>query len=477
MNKKTGILLAIITLCALLIRTYFLARSDLNTYEYNVLLLALRPLSDISYHATSIAHHPLYYYLLRGWLSLVRPMDISGKLFTMLCNIALLVAIPLFSLHKKAVFNKEVALLTALIIAVSPLHIFYSHYVSLYGFFTLIALLSNILFLMFAREEKLSYAVWYVIFTTIMLYTQICGYIMFLIQVASFIFIGNKVKKWAVATLLILAFYLPWHLLFFPAQMARWQVGSAGMTAAVRHDPPVPTLQTLGQTFIDFSAGSPQLFFLLIWIILYGLVKNRNEARVNAFLVAWLLLPPLVLYFVSWHVDYVYKYKELIFVSVPFFILISKGIMCFSRAVKISIITVIVLVSSLALLDKFYLEPPERWSELVSRIKSIRLPSDIVISFNAREPFNYYYKDTHYVSYSTRDIEDIVSNIYNEDRFFVVVKADDPVLNAQTIEYLKKGTLSFQKSNMAIPGPDTGRAVRSDIIYSAEIKFIKRADY
>jgi len=438
MNRKTAILLAVIVFCAILARIYFLARAELSTYEYNVILLAARTITEIVPNTMAIAHHPFYYYVLHWWLFLVRPMDISGKLFSMLCNTALLVAIPLFSLHKKAVFNKEVALLTALIIAVSPSHIFYSHYVSLYGFFTLIAFLFNLSFLLFAEKEKLRYAVWYAVFTTIMLYTQICGYIMFFIQAVSFAFIGKKVKKWAVVTSIIFALYLPWHILVFPAQMASWQGGSAGMRAAVKHDPPVPTLQTLGQTFIDFSAGSPQLLFLLIWIMLYGMIKNRNEVRVNLFLTAWLLLPPFILYLVSRNIDPVYKSKELFFVSVPFFILIAKGITCFSRAIKISIVAVTVLVSSLALLDKFYLEPPERWSELVSKIKSIRLSSDIVISFNSQEPFNYYYKDTHYVSYSIRDIEDIVSKIKNEDRFFVVVRADDPVLNTQTIEYLKE---------------------------------------
>ena len=268
----------------------------------------------------------------------------AGKLLSVVWGTLLVIAIILNAFLKEGILTKGDALFASFVVAVSPIHIFFSHYISLYAFFTLIVFLSNISFMLFLKKDKLRYSIGYVFFTTLMLYTQICGYIMLMIQAVSFLFMGRKVKKWLAVILVIIGLYLPWYALAFPYQMRVWQTGSPGMKAAVRYDPPLPTLETVWQTLIDYSAGSSFLLFLFFLVILYGIIKNRRDLSTSLFLLFWSTVPILALYLVSLHVDSIYKHKELLFVSVPIFLLVGRGVAYCNKGIKAVIIIALSLI-------------------------------------------------------------------------------------------------------------------------------------
>jgi len=437
MDRNTVVVIAAVVFLGIALRLYFLRQDNITTYEFSVMLTAESDLSKIGSHSAIMGHHPLYYYFLHGWLRLWGTTERAGKMFSLICGTLLVLAVSWSACFQDGILDKKSALIASFLIAISPIHIFFSHYISKYAFFTLIAFLSNLFFVLSVRNDKLRYTVGYVVFTVLMLYTQICGYIMFLIQAFFFVFIGGKAKRWLVVSFLVIILYLPWHLFFFPQQIHAWQSGSPGMKAAVRYDPPVPTPQTLLQTLLDYSAGNPSLLFLFLFVVLYGVIKNRRDLSSSLFFIFWSAFPILVLYFVSHYIDSVYKYKELLFVSVPLFILVGRGIVCYNRVMKTAIIIVIVITSFLQLASHSYRQSTEPWRELASEISKIRKPSDLVLSFKLQEPFLHYYKDKCYIVNSINSLKVALAAAKGIDRLFFIVRFDEPSVNNEVIDYLK----------------------------------------
>ncbi len=81
-------------------------------------------------------HPPLYYALLHGWIGLLGAGPISLRLLSVLCGA---LAIPAIDAAGRRLFAPRVGLLAAGLLAIHPLHIYYSQEVRMYG---LVALLS-----------------------------------------------------------------------------------------------------------------------------------------------------------------------------------------------------------------------------------------------------------------------------------------------------------------------------------------------
>ncbi len=90
-------------------------------------------------------HPPLYYLLLHVWIGLFGPSPISVRLLSVLIGVA---AVPLIYLAGRRLFGQrvpadsagKVGLLAALLLAISPFHIYYSQEVRMYGLVTLLGL-------------------------------------------------------------------------------------------------------------------------------------------------------------------------------------------------------------------------------------------------------------------------------------------------------------------------------------------------
>lgn len=445
MEKRiTIILLIIITIFSFFLRLYFLNKDSLTTYELNMIGVAIRSdVTDVTYGSISAGHHPLYYYILHYWIRLFKVTDIYQaqanfmKLLSTIFNVLLIIIIPLITLFDSDLFNRESAILTAFIIAISPVHIFFSKYVSLYTFFVFLTFLSSVSFIVFLKKAKFRYALFYICSTVFMLYTHIWGYIILFTHCLYFLFVRKNIKKWALINIVIVMLYLPWHIFAFPRQLYVFQTCSPGMRALIKYDPSLPTLNTILQTFIDFS-GSSFLFFLFLFIAGYGLLKERKNINQNLFFIFWLFIPPIIVYLISIHIESAYKIKALLFISLPLFILVSKGTLHFNRIIRVFIVLIIALVLFLKLFTHSFSSPSENWKGLVSDIKKMSSRSDIAISLHSQLPFNYYYKDKVYIADNVTEIENILSSKKEAGRFFFIMRWDEPEFNEDISNYLRK---------------------------------------
>jgi Dolichyl-phosphate-mannose-protein mannosyltransferase len=84
-------------------------------------------------------HPPLYYALLQAWILLVGKSDVGLRLFSVGIGVA---AIPLMYSFVSKLFNMRTGLIAAVVLSLSPLHVYYSQEVRMYGLVALLALMS-----------------------------------------------------------------------------------------------------------------------------------------------------------------------------------------------------------------------------------------------------------------------------------------------------------------------------------------------
>ncbi|HIQ06713.1 MAG TPA: hypothetical protein EYH31_13720 [Anaerolineae bacterium] len=84
-------------------------------------------------------HPPLYYALLTGWISLLGLTPGVLRLFSVFVGT---LTIPVTYIVGRALSNRRVALLAALLIAINPMHVYYSQEVRMYGLVALWAMLA-----------------------------------------------------------------------------------------------------------------------------------------------------------------------------------------------------------------------------------------------------------------------------------------------------------------------------------------------
>jgi 4-amino-4-deoxy-L-arabinose transferase-like glycosyltransferase len=163
-------------------------------------------------------HPPLYYLLLHLWISLFGPGPASVRLLSVLIGVA---AVPLIYLVGRWLFDHKTALVAALLLAVSPFHIYYSQEVRMYGLVTLLGLATCY----FACVRRSWAWLGYVLAATAALYTQY--YAAFLILALNLVVLfwlwarsrripgyqaGRDLFSWLAAQVAVVALYLPWLL-------------------------------------------------------------------------------------------------------------------------------------------------------------------------------------------------------------------------------------------------------------------------
>ncbi|HEX7592964.1 MAG TPA: glycosyltransferase family 39 protein, partial [Anaerolineae bacterium] len=218
------ILLAAITLGGFALRLVRLDFQPLWWDEGYSIFFATRDFRTMLERTAVDIHPPLYYALLQIWMAFAGTSQVAARLLSVVIGVA---AIPLIYLLAIKLFaQRRVALIAALLLAVSPLHIYYSQEVRMYGLVTLLCLASVYLFVQLlgmppGKPKTAIVAVAYILVTTAALYTQYYAafIVVFEILVFAILFVRhsslaprNSFVHWIAAWLGIAALYLPWAI-------------------------------------------------------------------------------------------------------------------------------------------------------------------------------------------------------------------------------------------------------------------------
>lgn len=218
-------------------------------------------------------HPPLYYLVLHSWIGLFGPTPLSVRLLSVLAGMA---AVPVAYLAGRRLGGRPAGLLAALLLAISPLHIFYSQEVRMYGLVTTLGVIAFACTLDWLdlprraagiaplsepanRTGQPSLAAWlgYVLAATAALYTQY--YAAFLLLALNLLVIGRawrshdrtrRLGKWLAAQAAVVALYVPW-LVYAGAKLVTYVQNKV----QADKDLPLGPLTYLGRHLAAFGWG------------------------------------------------------------------------------------------------------------------------------------------------------------------------------------------------------------------------------
>jgi mannosyltransferase len=320
MRQKTSLLLFSILLLGLLLRVYKITSHDLGISEF----YSLRYANDLKTMFVAEVHPPLYFTLLKGWISVFGRSILSMRFLSLLFSWLNIIAIYLLA---KKIFGEPTALISAFILSISPMHIYYAQEIRHYCLQPL--LITGLAYFVFAaiKTNKIKYWIGLVSFLVLSLCTDYNAFFVF-VPILFFTLLSanhnHLVKKrmlWALSLAII--FYIPCLPLFWDQLIHIKQ--------NLSQEP--PAVKTIFATFDIFNLGynaSPLSYkiadFISCVLLFFAIFIRKDERKGALFCVLFIFLPWLTVFAFSHIAVSIYLVRQLIILTPFYYILLARGI-------------------------------------------------------------------------------------------------------------------------------------------------------
>ena len=426
MNRSRWLLVGIVALGALL-RLVQLDFQPLWWDEGYSVFFATREFGDMLARTAVDIHPPLYYALMQFWLAAFGKDAAVLRLLSVVIGVA---AVPLLYLVAKNLFDRRVGLTAAFLLAIAPLHIYYSQELRMYGLVTLLALASVALQLRLLATDKhprVIESILYILVSAALLYTQYLAAFLLVAQFAVLLYLVFRARReinaraWTVRWLIVGALFLPW-LMYAGPKLYDYVTQKVGIEQYARLDP----LTYFAQHTAAFSTGHVSDWTWLAWgalvfavmAICAGLYKNpetekqanKDATKTRALAVyAHIGLALALIYFfiplaLGFVVNLVYtfhpiRYERLLLFASPFFLaLVACGIVALyarGRVLGYAALVLVTLLNGLALYDFYTVAryADEDYRPLIAEMEKLATENDLVY---AVYPWQIGYLETYY---------------------------------------------------------------------------------
>ena len=318
---------------ALVLRVYSISRYDLwfdelnsNHYSYENIkaFTELSGSSLVIYFAKGAVSDPssVFYYVVVYVYSFLFG---AGQMLRLLSALFSVLALGMFYKFSRLFFDKKVCIYAALIMALSPMQIWYAQEARVYAMATFLVLSTAYLFMQALKTERLFYLILFVLSCAATFYASYFSVFLLLPMGVMFIWNrhGKNTIKWALAAFLILLLIMP---LFFILATHLSYVRSSFWLG-------VPSLRIVLNTFAVFILGYSSAIWqiytaptIFIGLYLYGAYCYFRTNQKNAVILFLLFLPPMALtYLISKYIVPVYLDRQLFIYSPFYYLLVAKG--------------------------------------------------------------------------------------------------------------------------------------------------------
>lgn len=425
--SNTNITLMIILLVGAFLRFYGIGFEDLWLDEvstvwfgskgYGVSTAVKRIITDLQ--------GPLYFIIIHFWLYVI---DVSEA--TMRIPSAIFGTISIFAIYKlgKYLCNKQVGIYSALILSVSRINFYYSQEARTYTLSTLLTIISFYYFIKFLSESNKFNLGLYIIFTTLLIYTNYFFLIIILPQSFYYLWHYNKnlsvsrILRWIGIQSIILICLIPAIYILFNYQL---------LTQNISRGPFVNYMTLI--KILKLLSGPSFVFLLFLITSLFAFAANpmitkwcRSLPKLpnNVFLlkfdnkkillISWLFIPILTLILVGLFYKTIFFPRYFIVCSPALFVLVAIGIDNLRRySIKIVLLSLITFLSLLSIFSSYKTDEKPRWKDALIEIEENYRENDLVIIYPAylSKPFNYYSKHKYYSDESIYNYENRKINV------------------------------------------------------------------
>ncbi|GAB4518053.1 MAG: hypothetical protein Kow0047_29660 [Anaerolineae bacterium] len=400
-------LVTAIVLGAAVLRWFLIGAKPLWLDESFSYWMARQPLEDVWGWLVRIDQHPpLYYLVLHGWIGVLGDSEVALRSLSAVCS---LLAVPIVYRLGRAIGGARVGILTAALVATSPLQIQYAQETRMYGLLTLFTALAMWgLAVMVRRSGRGSdpqgwdlLKPWaaYVIGTAGALLTHNTAVLFWAATwLAGWPYWSQGVRNrrvrrsWLTAQAAILAIWAIWLPSF---------VRQSLMVYREFWIQP-PTLGTIVWTFQGFYSAFVGDAFPLrplvdLWVwpwLILGLLRWRHDRRWPVYLASLWLVAPLGELVVSiWRP--IFYLRTLMWVSVPVLLIVAVGVDAVRSAKwRRVVLAGLLLIHLGGAANYYFFFEKEAWDEAAAYVAERVQPRDLLL-FNAtwvQIPFDYYFR-------------------------------------------------------------------------------------
>lgn len=343
-------------------------------------MLSSQPLYNIFFLRGADFHPPLAYLLMHFWM-LLGIAEIWLRLPSVILGVLTVWVLYQFT---RQFLDKKVALLSALFLAISPYHVYYSQEIRMYA---LAAFLATLSMYFFYRR----FALGYILATAGLLYTHYFGFFILVSQASYLLFFERKkIKFFLKYFLVILLIWLPW----LPQFLIQLKSGLAvegtlsGWSRVLNLSPekifPLTLLKfSLGR--FDFEYSIPHLFLAALVLLFISYLLFRAFRENLRLVYAWLAVPLVLAFLISLFVP-IYQPFRLLLILPAFYILIAAALLRLAKW-RFSSIMLMILISLTGLFISFNPKyQREDWRGATNFIKQV-ISEDAQVIFAWPEPF------------------------------------------------------------------------------------------
>ncbi len=351
---------------------------------------------------------PFYNVLLWFWIKIFGISAIGVRLLGVAISTASIYVI--YLLGNK--FNKNAGVYAALILAVSPIHIWYAQEARAYILLFMMSLLSSYFYVSIlqkfdkhnnknvkdirkyvsGKELFNKDVILYVICSALMIYTHLFGFLILLAHSIHYIirkfsfknFDYKKIANWIMIQAAILILYIPW-IIMLPKILFTHNVSFSHIAR--------PTIYSLVNFISEASFGK---IFPIFWIILLAIyaylifkyIISRKDNLDSKFLIIWCLTPIIVTYIFSIIFTSIYMTRYIIMSFLPLIIIYGISL---SKSKKVSrniLLALIVLVSISCIYIQQNTVTKDPWSDVnkyiaAYEVNNHRMQIGVMINYDA----------------------------------------------------------------------------------------------
>jgi uncharacterized membrane protein len=293
---------------------------------------------------------PLYFLLLSFWIRFMGTSEFALRFLSVVFGIG-----SVYMCYKigRLFFDRSTGLMSALIISISPIHIWYSQEARGYTLSVFLIMATAYYFILALKENKLCLWVNFILLLSLSVYTNYFSLLIIISTGTVIIFLKNYQRlliKWLLICFSVAILFSPWGFYFLRDALA---VKSNFWLSK-------PSLQSLLVTLENFNVGYNAAqgahlasVFIYLPLLILGVFYAKKEKAI--ILLSFLLLPILITFVISQWTP-VYIDRQLILFSPFYYILIAAGLMKIKKTQIKIIFLGFIFILSLSSLRNYYLD-------------------------------------------------------------------------------------------------------------------------
>jgi mannosyltransferase len=387
---KIPLLIGLIFAINLLFKGVYLGENSLAWDEPFSVYHAQLPADQLVDVLISGNNPPLYELFLHQWTSFFGLSEVSVRFPSLIFSS--LTAVFLFLIGKRH-FNLTIALSATLLFTFSNYHVFFAHEARVYALFGMLATASMFIFMTICSQEKMSLKnlFWLLLVNVLMIYGHYFGFFIVLFQaffVLSVPAVRQKIwKHFLVYGLLLILLYLPLIAVVFGRFLESTTQGTW-----------IESPNNLAEIYemLRKFANAPVVVVVCLLVLLLGgvfyFVRTKTEpVKVTTkIVITWFLIPFLLMFVLSfWIPMFIDRY--LIFLTIPFYLLIAIAANSLVKNPKMVTVIQGVVVLLFLVTSKPNLDNRRPVKEVMNKISELKTANTAVYFCPQHFIFNYAY--------------------------------------------------------------------------------------